>query len=535
LSNNKITKKDSFSELPLVTKNKKVSDISYKIVWDEEGKPQIQNLENNDAKPYVSLTHDHKICVVTAGFYDQGCDIEPILSRTNEEWKSLLVNHLNIWQKVAQQTDENTSGTLIWSVVESVKKSAKTKGNFHLSLLNSDKNGFVFDVSDQDFTIKVTAVIFEGSYPGKRVFSCVVREIQKNKADKDKAGLAIQTSDELVKDIFTCKRRGVFNEEIYIHRFRTTFKEANSIDRTLHYPIFATWMGKLRELPLQLIAPQLIADMTSGLWGMVTNSSYIKIVGTANSLDLIEGHFWVNRCYGKYNSTIDLCFKWHKVRDDNTLEVIAYSFLPSTWVKVTGHGIVEVAPFPQYFQKWVNDIVAQDNARDYLKDITSYPERCDLGKLLLKNNIPLQSRENIYKSDFNTSLDESNLVGNIYYAHYYAWQAKTFDQFIYNNIADFYRFDKKQRRFICLNTKIEHLREAMPFDKIEVRLYVDEIYEAGLQLSYEFFCISRKEPEKLAWGQQKVALVEGSQDYTSCNLAQNLIEKCLGNNKIKTI
>ena len=62
----------------------------------------------------------------------------------------------------------------------------------------------------------------------------------------------------------------------------------------------------------------------------------------------------------------------------------------------------------------------------------------------------------------------------------------------------------------------------MPFDKIEVKLYIDEIYENGLKLSYEFFCTSRGEPEKLAFGQQKVAFVKGSSDNDLCEIPEIL-------------
>lgn len=498
-----------------------LSDIKREIIWDSNGKPLVKS-KKGEQEIHVSLSHDDKMCITTAGLFSQGCDVEPIKSRSLEEWNSLLANHLSIWKEVAKIADKDISGTLVWSVVESVKKSGifLDSEEYKLSLTSSSKDNYLFNIRSKSSNVNVASIIFQGSRPLKRVFSCVVEIEQEERNEKP-----ISSSGELVKDIFTSKRRGENNEEIYIHRFRTTFKEANSVDRTLHYPIFASWMGKLRELPLQAIAPELIEDMTSGLWGMVTNSSYIKIVGTANSLDLIEGHFWVSRCYGPYDSTTDLCFKWHKVLEDGSLEVIAYSFLPTTWVKVKGHGIVETSPFPEYFQKWIDSIVAKNSQENYLETINDSPTRCDIGKLLLENNVPLQNRDSAFEVKFSTSLDESNLVGNVYYAHYYSWQAKAFDQFIYKVIPDFYLFSKEQRRFICLDVKVQHLREAMPFDTIEVKLYIDEVHEYGLKLSYEFFCISRGEPEKLAWGQQKVALVEGP-DEKLCKIPEIISKNC---------
>ncbi len=500
---------------------------AFQINWNESGKPQVNPDAIDDLSLRVSLSHDDSLCVCSAADFEQGCDIEPIEYRTEYQWSSLLNGYNKKFIELSEIVEKNIAGTIIWSIGESIKKTAIFKENekLQINLIENDDSNYLFRVGNNENQILVIARIFSGTRGGKKIFSCIVREkkIEANSISSEVKEADIIEELKFEKDIFTCTKRGKFNEEIYMHRFRTTFKEANQIDRTVHYPNFAFWMGQLRELPLKRISNDLIKDMSSGKWGMVTNNSYIKIIGEAKTFDLIEGHFWVSKCYGKHNSTIDLVFTWNKVETNGKLTPIAYSFLPSTWVKVIKHGVVEVDPFPQYFQNWVNDLVAQNDNTDYLEQFKSYSHKYDCGDLLFKNNKPANKKIEIHKSTFNTSLNESNLVGNIYYGNYYKWQAEVFDEFIHQIDPTFYQ--TLDRKFSCLETEVQHLREAMPFDKIEARLYVDNIYEKGFDLSCDFYCINRKESEKLASGKQKVAFLKKENENYRVSVIEEEISK----------
>jgi enediyne polyketide synthase len=519
----------------LFTQNgEQITDEDFKISWEASGKPIMSIKKHYSFTAHISMAHDERLCIATAAKYQIGCDIEPIINRSEEEWQDLLFDNIMIWQKLSQIIDTDTAATIIWTIKESIIKSGLfTNLKYDLSLVNNEKNNFLFIVSKTNTNdqILILSTIFNGLRPLKRVFSCIVdKKDQIIISNSKQEILVLSKNNGVINDVFTCKQRGAFGEEVYIHRFRTTFRDANNIDRTLSYPIFATWMGKLRELPLDSIAADLITDMTSGKWGMVTNNSYIKIVGEAGALDLIEGHFWINKIYGQHNSTIDLAFKWFKVNNDGSLSIIAYSFLPTTWVKVTGHGTVDVHPFPSYFQKWVDNIIIRNNNLNYLEEIKNYPHRYEIGELLFKNKNFPNHKKALHCSYFSTSLDESNLVGNIYYANYYKWQSKTFDQFINKIDPNFYFYNENHQKFVCLETEINHLQEAMPFDTIQVKLYIDAIYESGFSLIYEFFKGEENKSNKLAWGKQKMAFAKQYDNSSSAYKISKYMFDCFASN-----
>ncbi len=53
----------------------------------------------------------------------------------------------------------------------------------------------------------------------------------------------------------------------------------------------------------------------------------------------------------------------------------------------------------------------------------------------------------------------------------------------------------------CTDTEVNHLQEAMPFEKIEVKMFLKELYENRLQLYFEYFAVETSgNKRKLAYG-----------------------------------
>jgi acyl-CoA thioesterase FadM len=102
-----------------------------------------------------------------------------------------------------------------------------------------------------------------------------------------------------------------------------------------------------------------------------------------------------------------------------------------------------------------------------------------------------------------TSLDNSNLVGNIYFTNYYSWQGHVRDQFMYNLIPEYFKDARNNGELICLDCSVKHLREAMPFDRIVVTMALKSLRKHSAIFYFEYF---RLEPDrrrtKLAYGQQ---------------------------------
>jgi acyl-CoA thioesterase FadM len=107
-----------------------------------------------------------------------------------------------------------------------------------------------------------------------------------------------------------------------------------------------------------------------------------------------------------------------------------------------------------------------------------------------------------------TSLEDANIVGNIYFANYYAWQGRVRDRYFYDLIPQYFQGTGERGELICLNCRVDHLREAMPFDRIEVRMALKALKECRATLYFEYFKVDPAGPPlKLATGKQEVVWV----------------------------
>jgi acyl-CoA thioesterase FadM len=134
---------------------------------------------------------------------------------------------------------------------------------------------------------------------------------------------------------------------------------------------------------------------------------------------------------------------------------------------------------------------------------------------------------------FSTSLQDSNLVGNLYFSNYSAWQGRLRDRFLHDIAPECFDLAQVAAQPECLFFSTHHLREAMPFDSIEARMSVKAMYEGALDLWFDYYRVDMSGTrEKLAVGEHRVALVSTSQDSPDVvpwpSRAQERLQRILG-------
>jgi len=114
----------------------------------------------------------------------------------------------------------------------------------------------------------------------------------------------------------------------------------------------------------------------------------------------------------------------------------------------------------------------------------------------------------LHRVTFQTTLEDANLVGNVYYSNYFKWQGRVRDLFFQPRAPALYRGTGASGELRVVASKAEFLRDAMPFDRVEVVMHLQAVHERGLRLRFEYFA---QEPNgasrKLAFGEHDVAWV----------------------------
>ena len=292
------------------------------------------------------------------------------------------------------------------------------------------------------------------------------------------------------------------------HRFRLLMDDVSSLRRTVPFSKYFAWMGKVRELALRPIMTELSPTIASGRWGMVTNISNVQIFGEAQAHDTIVGVLHAVRLPDSDDSTIDLFFDWHTESPSGALVPLAVTVMRTSWVRIVGHGLVEKHSLPPFLRRFLDSIGERELGEVTLPKIglssvsrgavkASFLEHFGASPLLRTDVFP-------------TDQEDANLVGNIYHSHYGKWQGRVRDRYFYSKAPAFFTQAAIPGDWACQHSNITYLRDAMPFDVIEVDMHLAELSEYGAKLLFSYF---RREQNgsrtKLASGDQDVVWMAG--------------------------
>jgi acyl transferase domain-containing protein/NADP-dependent 3-hydroxy acid dehydrogenase YdfG/acyl-CoA thioesterase FadM/acyl carrier protein len=482
------------------------SEEPFEIQWLENGKPVIPALA--DSNRGFSLSHDERLCICCTGAGAQGIDIAPITPRDREHWITLLGDRNRELLEMLLKNDENLdiAGMRLWTAMEALGKLGETEGQL-LGIDMRDNERVLFSAGTSAGPVKIFTVPLGLTWGPRRMLAVTVRpravSLSRIAPEKEFEELLSQSHIRLMT--------GPQGQPCVSMRILVTFRPNAQLSRTVYFSNYMFWAGDIREAAIWPILRQVGEQFSTGKWGSVTNNSRLCIVGEATAQDQIEVRLAIKDNRGPTNSTMDLVFDFLKVLPDDQYERVAWSEVTVTWVRILEHGVVAPESYPEYYDTFMQKMLPRNNNPFTLPP---YPES-------LQTLLDVDGTPDIYKAPpgptvvpllidqaIETSLDHSNLVGNIYFANYYLWQGTVRDRYFYNIIPEFYRGEGQNGELLCLETRINHLREAMPFDRIIVTMALKSLKECNATFSFEYF---REEQDrsrtKLAFGEQDAVWV----------------------------
>jgi acyl transferase domain-containing protein/NADP-dependent 3-hydroxy acid dehydrogenase YdfG/acyl-CoA thioesterase FadM len=486
------------------------------ITWNDNGKPIIKDQSFN-----LSLSHNQAHILCTAGYEAQGSDIELVEERSKKVWDTLLGVHANILEKLIENGDTlDQAGTRIWSVMESfIKAFAVAPEEIIMKKSHSNSILFIANTKEKKLTIATFPLIFTRNREKIVAIGIEPSQSIKNK-DKD-----IQKKLDISESCYI--RIGENGQSQQCYQFRVSFKEATMLQKLVNYSTFAFWMGKVREAALLNIGTKLIDDTSSGNYAWVTNYSKINILGNVTSFDLIEGRTWTSKRFGSKNSSNVLHFDWIKINENGVEERVAYCEMATTWVLIKDHGIVESAVYPDYLEEFMLDIEPSSTSDSLV--IAQMTE--SLKDVSLSNEIIYKAKEGpiveplLHTEIVQTTLEHSNFIGNIYFAHYYEWQKSTLDRYMYSIIPEYYRGVGEKGELFAINSEVFHLREAMPFSSVKITIHLKTLHNNGVEFYFNYYALDEDNTWfKLAYGILKaIWMIKKGKEFVQMKLPLKLI------------
>jgi enediyne biosynthesis thioesterase len=92
-----------------------------------------------------------------------------------------------------------------------------------------------------------------------------------------------------------------------------------------------------------------------------------------------------------------------------------------------------------------------------------------------------------YEYSFITTFEETNVVGNIYFANYVLWQGKCREMFLYEYCPDIITEINNGLYLITLDLGVQYISQLHAFDKVVMRMSLDKQAESRLLMNFEYY------------------------------------------------
>lgn len=91
-----------------------------------------------------------------------------------------------------------------------------------------------------------------------------------------------------------------------------------------------------------------------------------------------------------------------------------------------------------------------------------------------------------FEYKFTTTFEETNLVGNIYFANYVLWQGKCREMFLQEYCPDVIDAIKDGLALITLDLSAQYVSQLFAFDKVVMRMYLEAQSNSRLLMRFEY-------------------------------------------------
>jgi enediyne biosynthesis thioesterase len=108
-----------------------------------------------------------------------------------------------------------------------------------------------------------------------------------------------------------------------------------------------------------------------------------------------------------------------------------------------------------------------------------------------------------YLFETHVSFQETNLVGNVYFAQYFAWQGKCREAFLRDNARQVLDDFRRGFGMITKESTCRYMREAFAFDHVLIEMFLEDLTRVGVTMRFDYYRVGPgAEREMLAQGSQ---------------------------------
>jgi enediyne biosynthesis thioesterase len=104
--------------------------------------------------------------------------------------------------------------------------------------------------------------------------------------------------------------------------------------------------------------------------------------------------------------------------------------------------------------------------------------------------------------------EETNLVGNVYYASFISWQGRCREMFLRENVPQILDMFTKGLALITISVSCEFVRELSAFDEVIIRMQLEDLRQNRVVMKFDYARIRGGFEETVARGHQEIACMQ---------------------------
>lgn len=101
--------------------------------------------------------------------------------------------------------------------------------------------------------------------------------------------------------------------------------------------------------------------------------------------------------------------------------------------------------------------------------------------------------------------EETNLVGNVYYANYILWQGRTREMFLFEHAPDVIEQISSGLALVTVNVSCQYLAELFAFDQVIIAMQLKAMVQNRITMTFEYWRSTEREKILVATGEQQAA------------------------------
>jgi len=110
-----------------------------------------------------------------------------------------------------------------------------------------------------------------------------------------------------------------------------------------------------------------------------------------------------------------------------------------------------------------------------------------------------------FEYKFKTTFEETNLVGNIYFANYVLWQGKCREMFLYETCPEVIDEINNGLLLITLDLSVKYISQLFAFDNVVMHMFLEAQSDSRLMMRFKYYKETDNELHLVCEGTQATA------------------------------